>query len=175
MRRWGLFGGMFWGTVLMILGLTLLLNTVLGISIPVFPILFGLLLCYIGIRLLVGWRCSGRLCVHSEHRPTPGEHAGERHDIVFGNGSVDLTGVVLRGDSASAEVNTVFGSGQVLVPSSMPVKVLANVAFGNVRLPNGEGAAFGEYAWKSPGLDETKPHLTVYINVVFGSVRLVAR
>jgi predicted membrane protein len=72
-------------------------------------------------------------------------------------------------------VSTVFGSSQVIVSRSMPVKILANVAFGNVRLPDGEGSAFGEYTWKSNGLDETKPYLAVYINAVFGSVRVVAR
>jgi hypothetical protein len=99
MRRWGLFGGIFWGVILIVLGITVLLNAVLHISIPIFSILFALLLCYIGVRLLTGRRGWSDHGVWFEHRHIEGVRAGDRHDVVFGSGSVDLTGVVLQSRS----------------------------------------------------------------------------
>jgi len=161
--------------MLVLLGAMLLISAIFRISIPVFSILFAVFLVYLGLRLLVGRRHGMWRGDWFEHRHMEDVRPGDRHEVVFGNSSLDLGSVVIQNETVKTEVSVVFGSSQVYVNRNMPVKILANVAFGSARLPDGDSSAFGEYAWKSPNLDESKPHLELYVNVVFGSARIYAR
>jgi hypothetical protein len=175
MRFGCLFGGMFWGFLLIILGFLLFLNVVFHINIPIFQILFALFFVYIGLRILLGRRHWH----HWDHWSGEDRHAdlagpGDRHDTVFGRNDIDLTGFHLK-ETTHVEVNTVFGSSSVRIDPGIPTKILARAAFGSVRLPSGNAEAFGEYVWKSPGLDESKPYLALHAAAVFGSIRIVTR
>ena len=163
--------GFLAGGLLVLLGLGLLLNVVLGISIPVFPILFGLAIIYLGIRILTG----GRWGRWGEWHHVSSLKSGDRHDVVFGRSDVDLTGITLQSETVYVEASTVFGSSDVRIDARTPTKIFASVAFGGVRLPDGGTTAFGDHVWKSAGLDEAKPHIELHISCVFGSVRVSSR
>ena len=175
MRFGCLFGGMFWGTLLIILGGLLFLNGVFHIHIPIGEILFALFFVYLGLRILLGRRHRHYWNQWwGEDRHADFTRPGDRHDTVFGRSDIDLTGMQLK-ETTHVEVNTVFGASFVRVDPGIPTKVLARAAFGSVRLPSGNAEAFGEYVWKSPGLDESKPYLALHAAAVFGSIRIEAR
>ena len=167
--------GIFWGVLLILLGITLLLNTAFGIHIPFFSLLFAFILIYIGMRILLGRRhwWHDRHAFEDQHIDSvrPGDH----HEVVFGRSDIDLTHVVLQDKVHHVEINTVFGSSVVEVDSRMPVKILASAAFGAVHLPDGNATAFGEYTWRSPALDESKPYLAIRIASVFAGVQVHVR
>ena len=51
--------GIFWGTIVVIFGISMLLKAVFHIDLPVFRILLGLIVIYFGLRLITGWHgCS---------------------------------------------------------------------------------------------------------------------
>jgi hypothetical protein len=175
MRLGCLFGGLFWGVLLIIMGILLFLNIVLRINIPIFQILVALFFVYIGLRIILGRRQRhywNRWWGEDRHVDTT--NPGDRHDTVFGRNDIDLTGIQLK-ETTHVEVNTVFGHSVVRIDPGTPTRILASAAFGSVRLPSGNAEAFGEYSWKSPGLDETKPCLVLHATAVFGSVRIVTR
>jgi predicted membrane protein len=175
MRRGCLFGGFFWGLVLILLGITLFLNVTFHISIPIFQILFAAFFVYLGVRILTGRRRWRHGWEHwGGDRSVDLTRSGDRHDTVFGRSDVDLTGIQPK-DTTHVDVSAVFGATVVRISPATPVKVLVSVAFGSVRLPSGNAEAFGEYTWRSPGLDESKPHLVLHAAAVFGSVRIDAR
>lgn len=176
MRHGCLFGGFFWGVVLILLGITLFLNVTFHISIPIFQILFALFFVYLGLRILLG---RGRWHRHRWDHWGEGRHVditspGDRHDTLFGRSEVDLTGIQLK-ETTHVEVNTVFGSSRVRIDPAVPTKILASAALGIVLLPSGNTDSFGECVWKSPGLDESKPYLVLHVAAVFGSIRIVTR
>ena len=178
MRPGRSFGGLFWGAVLVILGIVLLLNVALHISIPIFQVLFALLFVYLGLRILFGHHHhhdheSGHRSDWFSDRRIDSIQPGDRHDIVFGRGDIDLTHVALQDKTVDVEVNTVFGGCTVAIDAQMPVKVRASSAFGAVHLPDGNATAFGEYTWRSPALDESKPYLMLHVSSAFGGVRIV--
>jgi len=175
MRFGCLFGGFFWGLVLIVLGIVLFLNTVFHISIPIFEILVALFFVYIGIRILIGRRHWHGWDHWGRDRRVDLAQPGDRHDTLFGRSDVDLTHMVLKSETVHVEVSAVFGSSFVRIAPEMPVRIIATAAFGSVRLPNGNAEAFGEYVWKSPGLDEGKPCLVIHAAAIFGSVRIEAR
>ncbi len=54
MKMGFLASGVFWGSVIILFGISIILNSVFGISIPVFKIVLALILIYFGISILAG-------------------------------------------------------------------------------------------------------------------------
>jgi len=166
-----LFSGVFWGIVIVLLGLSIILNVVAGVKIPFFRVFFGLLLIYWGINLLVGarfGRSGAAVFSNAEVKAT----AAGKQDVIFGRAVVDLTGIVLKGGANRFEVNTIFGSSIIKLDPAMPVKVVASSAFAGVKLPDGGNIAFGESTWRSPNLNEDSTYLLVKTDVVFGATEV---
>ena len=168
------FSGLFWGAIVVLIGITIILNGVLGIRIPIIRIVFGLLLIYWGISLLIGARFGRSHTAVFSDAEIKAISAGKQ-DIIFGRGVIDLTGIVLREGINRYEVNTVFGASVIKVDRSMPVKVVASAAFAGVKLPDGGNVAFGESTWRSPNLKEDSTYLLVKTDVVFGGTEVVTK
>ena len=168
------FSGLFWGAIVVLIGITIILNGVLGIRIPIIRIVFGLLLIYWGVTLLIGARFGRSGTAVFSDAEVKATSAGKQ-DIIFGRGVIDLTGIVLREGINRYEVNTVFGASVIKVDRSMPVKVVASAAFAGVKLPDGGNVAFGESTWRSPNLKEDSTYLLVKTDVVFGGTEVVTK
>jgi predicted membrane protein len=72
------------------------------------------------------------------------------------------------------EINTVFGSGEIIIPKDVPVRIKADAAFAGTTLPNNNTSAFGSIYYESPGFNASKPFLYINISVVFGSLHIRA-
>jgi hypothetical protein len=170
------FSGLFWGTIVVLIGLTIILNGVLGIRIPMVRIILGLLLIYWGVSLLAGMsfrRMSGTTAFR-ETEVTNAEASGKQ-DVLFGKATIDLTGVQLKPGVNRYEVNTVFGHSVIRLSPATPAKVVVSSAFGGVRLPDGSNVAFGENTWRSPTFKEDSAYLYVKAAVVFGGTEIEAK
>ena len=167
------FSGVFWGIIVVLIGLSIILNVVVGVRIPLIRIIFGLLLIYWGVSVLIG------SSFHSRHSSTTMFSESEikvtqagRQDVVFGKGTIDLTGITLQPGVNRYEISTVFGASVIRIDPAMPVKVVASSAFAGVRMPDGGNIAFGETTYRSAGLREDSTYLLVKAGVVFGSVEV---
>ncbi len=169
------FSGLFWGAIVVLIGLTIILNGVLGIRIPIIRLVFGLLLIYWGISLLVGVsfrRTSGATAFNETE--LKGEASGKQ-DVLFGKATIDLTGIQLKPGVNRYEVNTVFGASVIRLNPATPAKVVVSSAFGGVRMPDGSNVAFGENTWRSPTFKEDSAYLFVKAAVVFGGTEIEAK
>ena len=169
-----LFSGIFWGVVVVLLGLSIILNVVAGVRIPFVRVFFGLLLIYWGVNLLIGARHGRSGTAVFSDTEVKVTTAGKQ-DVLFGRGVIDLTGIVLKEGVNRYEVNTVFGASIIKLDPAMPVKVVASSAFAGVKLPDGGNVAFGESTWRSANLKEDSTYLLVKTDVVFGGTEVVAR
>jgi len=170
------FSGLFWGAIVVLIGLTIILNGVLGIRIPMIRIVLGLLLIYWGISLLLGlsFRRTSGATVFSDTRLETTEASGKQ-DVVFGRSTIDLTGIQLKPGVNRYEVNTVFGVSTIRLNPATPAKVVVSSAFGGVRMPDGSNVAFGENTWRSPTLKEDSAYLYIKGAVVFGGTEIQVR
>ncbi len=170
------FSGLFWGAIVVLIGLTIILNGVLGIRIPIIRIVFGLLLIYWGISLLLGlsFRRTSGTTAFSDSRLESTEASGKQ-DVVFGRSTIDLTGVQLKPGVNRYEVNTVFGASVIRLNPATPAKVVVSSAFAGVRLPDGNTLAFGDNTWLSPAFKPDSAYLYLKVGVVFGGVEITAR
>ena len=46
--------GVFWGALLIVIGLTLIIRFVFNVDFPVFRVILALFIIYIGLRILIG-------------------------------------------------------------------------------------------------------------------------
>jgi predicted membrane protein len=168
-----LFSGFFWSGVLVLLGLCIILNVFLKTKIPFVRIFFALLFIYVGISLFFArswsrheWR------FHHDLERIRASEGTQKHDIVFGDGEVDLTGVKLADRVVQEEVDVAFGNCRIRLNPALPVRVDVSSAFAEVRMPNGNEAGFGDHVYRSKDLDESQPHLVVKVDLAFGRVEV---
>lgn len=170
------FSGLFWGAIVVLIGLGIILNGVLGIRIPMVRIIFGLLLIYWGVSLLAGmsFRRTSGATAFNETVVRSSEASGKQ-DVLFGKATIDLTGIQLKPGVNRYEVNTVFGASVIRLNPATPAKVIVSSAFGGVRMPDGSNVAFGENTWRSPTFKEDSAYLYVKAAVVFGGIEIEAK
>ncbi len=169
-----LISGVFWGAVLILIGLTVIINVVFGIKIPLFRIIFALVLIYLGIRLLTGvsfWRSTPKSAVFEEKRIEAG--AEDKYEVVFGKGEIDLSGIQAVDKDVKLEINTIFGSSVVKIDPRQPIKVKVASAFAGARMPDGNTIAFGEYTYRSEGLKNSEHAILVDATVLFGGIEVL--
>ncbi|MDI6757215.1 MAG: hypothetical protein QME32_04250, partial [Endomicrobiia bacterium] len=177
-----LFGGVFWGSILIFLGLSLIAKVIFHVNIPVFRIAFAFVLIYLGVQLLF----CGRWC-----RFTPRSVGGDivfsegemkydasrrEYSVVFGKGMLNLASGLSPSDvsknSVEKEVNAVFGNCRVNINPAVPTKIKASAVFGAAVLPDGSSVSFGDRIFTTPSFKEGAPHLYIKVGAVFGSVEI---
>ena len=171
-----IFSGILWGSFFILLGLSVILKHTMNIDIPVARIFFGVFFVYLGVQIILGSnrRPVGNNCdvVFSESKVTADARNGE-YNVIFGKGTIDLTGVEVKEKDVFLKANTIFGSSTIKLKAGTPALVKANTAFGNVRLPDGNAAAFGNYLYKTKTYQEGKPHLDLDVSTVFGDTQVL--
>ena len=170
-----IFSGVFWGIIIVIIGLSIILNVIFGVHIPLFRIVFALFLIWLGITLLTGgsfWSKDKNKAIFEEKRIDAIKKAS-KYDVVFGKGVIDLSNIILEDKVFKVEINTVFASNTIEIDPKMPAKIIVNSVFAGARMPDGNTIAFGQYTYKSDSLKEDTSYLQVQANVVFGGLQII--
>jgi predicted membrane protein len=172
-----LFTGVFWGVVLILIGLGVIINVVFGVKIPIFRTIFALFLIYLGIQMLTGtsWHKRSEKVVMFEEKKIETITKSDKYDVIFGKGEIDLTGIKPDSQNIGVEINTVFGGSVVKINPAVPTKMIVSSAFGGAHLPDGNVVAFGQYTYKTESYRENEKHLLIRATVVFGGMEFLSR
>jgi hypothetical protein len=175
MKVAGLFDGIFWGVVLIALGAWLLVRRFVPVHIPVVRVLAGVLLVYVGIRVLA-WGPSlrgGTTAAFSRTTIVAGSADRDReYNVIFASGEVDLRSLAASDTGTDAQVNVIFGSAVLRLDPAAPVRVYMSAAFGSVRGPDGRTVSFGDSVYQSPAWKAGVPGIDVRAAAVFGQLRI---
>ncbi|MFN3411475.1 MAG: LiaF domain-containing protein [Exilispira sp.] len=172
-RGHSLFNAIFWGVVLVAAGVLLIINYLFKLNIPVFKILIGLILIYIGIYIILGFRGwqaqsynDGKTAVFSDINIKP-EKIESEYNIIFSKGEIDLTSIKAEDLGKHIEISAVFGSAVVKLPADIPVKIMGSAVFGSITLPNKQSLGFGDINYSS---SESNNPVYIEANAVFGNI-----
>ncbi|OGF44251.1 MAG: hypothetical protein A2452_05590 [Candidatus Firestonebacteria bacterium RIFOXYC2_FULL_39_67] len=183
MKMGFLFSGVFWGVVVVVLGLLLILKA-MGVNIPVGKIIFGILFIYIGISMIFwsfGGCHSGKSmpgCCNGKDRMMFNDYKIEadgkksEYNIMFGRGDIDLSKIEVKDKDVNVKISVIFGEGNIVLNSGIPAKIRITSAFGGAVAPDGTNIAFGEYNYKNSKYKEGVPALLVDASVIFGGGKL---
>lgn len=177
MRMGFIFTGVFWGVVLILIGLGVIINVVFGIKIPIFRTIFALFLIYLGVQMLTGisfWNKSKKAAIFEEKKIEV-TTTSDKYDVVFGKGEIDLSGIELKDQNVRVDINTVFGGSVIKINPALPTKIIVSSAFGGAHLPDGNVVAFGQYTYKNESFKNAKKYLLINASVVFGGIEFVEK
>jgi predicted membrane protein len=168
--------GAFWGIIIILIGVSMVLRYVFNIHFPLFRIVIACLLIFWGLRMLMGSFGNSRYYNYNSTIFSNSRHHYDRSDnsynVVFGRGELDLRNVKVD-KNQKIQVNSVFGSYTIRIDDSIPVKIISNVAFGNIQTPDDRDNAFGKYTYRSSNLNEDSPYILIDANVVFGDLKVL--
>ncbi|HTR53103.1 MAG TPA: LiaF domain-containing protein [Kofleriaceae bacterium] len=167
------------GLVVLVIGALLLFEIVAGLSFPIVRTVIAVLFVLIGGRMIVrAWARRGQDGVSAEAvlARRNFSHAGAldhdaRFDVLFGSGTVDLTGLVEPEHDVTVTIETLFGHALVKLPPALAYDVEGNSAFGEVRMPDRTATAMGSLVYRAASDHPSRLHLRV--NAVFGACQLV--
>jgi|AntRauTorcE11898_2_1112593.scaffolds.fasta_scaffold37517_1 predicted membrane protein len=173
MRVGNLFGGTLLGVILILVGLSALLRS-FDVNIPFGRIIIGVLIIYVGIVILFGgsvFNTDENIVMFGESDIRVTNFIEDEYNIIFGSGVIDLRDINLENLDKEIEINTIFGSSEVLLDSSKPVRIEASSVFGQVKLPNGNSVSFGDLKYNNM-TDETSKTIYLKSSVVFGESKI---
>lgn len=173
-----LFSRLFWGGIIILFGLSIILNAVFKINIPLFKIIFALLIIYFGVNMLVGsfkgkkTSDSGTDVFSSSTIRADASSLNKEYSVVFGSQVIDLRDIT-DGADKTVELNTVFGSQKVYINENARVRVKASSVFGQVSMPDNNSVSFGDGTYtQQPENTLSAGTLFLEANAVFGDIRV---
>ena len=167
-------GAIFWGSILLIIGLAMIINVIFKIDLPVVRIALAAVLIFIGIKILLGkhvkvFNHESKACNYTYTN----DPKHQEYNIVFSKGQVDLRNVTFENnESKLVLVHTVFGNSEINLNRETPCRITSNTAFAQVNVPGGNEVVMGTSHYQSDSLDTGKPFLDLKIDCVFGNVKV---
>jgi predicted membrane protein len=83
---------------------------------------------------------------------------------------VDLRDIELKEKVTRIKVNAIFGSADIFLNKTTPVRIKADAVFGGVQLPENITGAFGTSTYQSKDFDENQNYLMIEGTSVFGGI-----
>jgi hypothetical protein len=171
-----IFDGIFWGVVLIVLGVWFLVRRYVPFTIPVIRIIIAVLFVYLGVRVLVRGpvvRERNTVVFSNRSHMEYSAEGGKDYNVIFGNGDVDLTAVTVADRSVRADVNVIFGTGTLRINPAVPIRLDMSAAFGTIIAPNGRSVAFGDTVYTSQAYRNGAPALEIKATAVFGKLTIL--
>ncbi len=168
---------LFWGVLLIIWGLSLIVKAIFKIDIPVFRIVFALFILYWGLKLLFGgfgFKTGSNTVIFDKAKFGSSKFKNE-YNVIFGSSEIDLINVDVSEKSVYSEADIIFGSAVIYLNPEIPTIVKVSTVFAEAKLPNRTVSVFGDTIYKSDNFSEEENHLTLKIDIVFGSVKIIDR
>jgi len=162
------------GFIIILFGFSIILNAIFQINIPVFKIVFSLLLIYLGAKILFGAfgiKSSEHTAIFSKGDFAPSTSTN-KYNIIFGEGEIDLARIDLEKGNVEVNINTVFGECHLKIPKNTPTIIKANTILGAARLPGKNLTALGKTEYKTTNYSPIKNKLVIRADVVFGEFRV---
>ena len=167
----------FWGFLIVLIGLSILLNAIFKISIPIFKIFFALFFIYIGLKILFGAfgiKTTHNTIIFSDSK-IEAKKSDNNYNVIFGKGVIDLTNLLPLDQNIKIEVNTIFGEGIIKINPEIPTIIKISSVFAGARMPEGSVAALGSSEYRTKSFSESKSYLKIKADVVFGELIIIEK
>jgi len=168
------FSGYFWGLVLVIWGVLLILNTTFHFKIPIGSIIIASILILLGIQLLVGPKMY--YGIKNDHEVIFNEakikatSENDKYSVVFGSGVFDFTDINKTDKKQFVKADVVFGQAIVKIKKTDPIIIKGNCVFGNIKFPDSGSLSFGDRTYTTSSYAGSSNPIEIKADVVFGEM-----
>lgn len=174
---------LIWGIFVLLFGISLIVQAVTGISIPLARVFAGLFLICIGYNLIFKkvywwdkkrWRsCTSQMRQHCDSNTFSPD---QRHySISFSSANIDLSRRNFEhGAVYEVQSSTTFGSTMIKVPQDVVIELSVSANFAHVVLPDGTKMMTGTQIVRPSSFNEQTqfPVLRLYIDAFCGEVKI---
>ena len=165
--------GIFWGFVIILFGIGILLKSVFHINIPFFKILVGIIVILFGISIIFNAINSRKTAVFGDYNFKSG-FVEKEYNIVFSKASMDVANFDFSNYNGEfIKINSVFSSTEIYLSRNFEYEIRADSVFGVVRLPNGEGVSFGNIVRLENTENSELKRINLHVSSVFGEVKIL--
>lgn len=169
-----LFTGIFFGTLLVLWGLSLIIEAIFGISLPILRIGFACILIYAGLMLIKGMyeAQQQKAIFFSQETVKADRHNNQQYyKIAFGQGTIDLSQLDTSAEQIRIQVYTLFGKAILQLDPQVPTLVNATSVMSSVSFPDKTIVSLGNYRYQSGAVDQ-KPKVVVDATAVFSALEV---
>ena len=165
--------GIFWGFIIILFGIGILLKSVFHINIPFFKILVGIIVILFGISIIFNAINSRKTAVFGDYNFKSG--FGEKeYNIAFSKASMDVANFDFSNYNGEfIKIDSVFSSTEIYLSRNFEYEIRADSAFGVVRLPNGESVSFGNIVRLENTENSELKRINLHVSSVFGEVKIL--
>ena len=170
--------GIFWGILLILVGLGIVIRVVFNIHFPIVKFVIAFFFIFIGIKIIFGnfghWhgKIDGNTTIFSESRVDGMDESFKEYNVIFGNSIIDLRNIDLSKESKEININTVFAGTVIKINRDTPIRIKADAAFGSAELPNGNSSVFGTSRYESDTFSKDTNYIYIKADVVFGGLQI---
>ena len=179
---------MFWGLSFTVFGLVLVLNSLFGFHFPIWRVLFGVWLIYLGVRLL--WPSFGDShgvgsaqrfsSVTNDHLAILGRSTFKMQDTsedfvtVLGKSMADLSFWDQQEltQNQTYKLVIVLGNMVLTLPKNRPFKITGELVMSNFKVDPSQSLTLQEGIYTSPDFKPTDPHLILEVNAVMSQIKV---
>ena len=169
-----LFSSLFWGIIIVLIGLSIILREFFDVHIPVFRLVVGVFFIYIGFKIVfraVRGNKNNDVVFEERHQMKFDRDKAD-FNIVFGAGSIDLSNPTIKNTHDDIEINVVFGNALLRINDSIPTKIQMNNAFANTTTPDNQSSSFGSSLYFTSSYRKNEPYVFIKTNTVFGRLNI---
>jgi hypothetical protein len=169
--------GLFWGIVLILFGLSIVIRMVFNVDVPVFKLLVAFFFIWLGLRIMLGdrgfmhFRGTRNDVIFNENSFKEFNQENKEYNVIFGKAVYDFRDMEVK-EKTRIHVSAVFGGAEIKLKRGTPYKIVTESVFGGIRLANGNTAAFGTSQYQSETFNPDLPHLFIKAEVVFGGIEV---
>lgn len=177
---------MFWGILLLVVGLLIIIQHVFNINLPIIKILVGVFLIYLGLKMIFGSfgvKISGfgdaRITTDTEvvfsesefkiNKTETGE-LNTKFTTAFGNSKLDLINIDPKELKQPIQITNAFGRTTIKTNPEHAILAKISVGFGSVKIRGQKLGALGDIEYKSDNFAENPNVLRLEIENAFGDI-----
>ena len=167
----------YWGALIILAGVLLIIRNVFKIDLPVMGIIFPIFIITLGISLIGGfrgesWHWSGGKSTLFSDQQFDNITGDEHYSVVFGKGSYDLRNLRPTDKDINVDISCAFGGVEIFINPAVPMRIRVSSAFGGGQMPDGHTVAFGQRTYKTPGYLDGAPCVNVKASTAFGGIEI---
>lgn len=171
--------GLFWGIVLIVIGLSIIFKVMFDISI--LRIIIAIVFILVGLKILIGKSAinissNDNDVIFNERNFTEFPGSSTEFNTIFGKSVFNFGNAAIPTDKhLDLEFNTIFGNTEIVLPPGLPVRIKAEAVFGSAKLPNENTAVFGSANYVSDQDTAFTNYVTIEASAVFGNIEIIQK
>lgn len=166
--------GIFWGFIVILFGVVILLKSVFHVNIPFFKIFIGIIIIFFGISIIFNAINSRRNNTVFGEYNFNFETIEKEYNIVFSKGVFDFTNFNFSNYNGEfIKINSAFSKSEIYLSRNFEYEIRADSVFGVVSLPNGESVSFGNIARLENAENSELKRINLHVSSVFGETKIL--